>query len=221
MQSWGPGILSFEAVNVNFGYFVQHIGPMKKHYWFFLIPPSGPASGSWRCWKMLSWGPGIQSFEAVIMNLGYLGQHTSSKKKTLWVLFNSTFRASFRPKKVLEIAVLRPWHPELWSCKHESRIFCSTYWLYEKHYWYFLIPTFKASFSLMEVLENAVLRPRHPKFWSCKHEFREFGQHTGPMKNIVGSFYTTLRASFRLMEMLENVVLRPCHPEFWSCYNEF
>ena len=141
MQSWGPGILSFEAVNVNFGYFVQHIGPMKKHYWFFLIPPSGPASGSWRCWKMLSWGPGIQSFEAVIMNLGYLGQHTSSKKKTLWVLFNSTFRASFRPKKVLEIAVLRPWHPELWSCKHESRIFCSTYWLYEKHYWYFLIPT--------------------------------------------------------------------------------
>ena len=141
MQSWGPGILSFEAVNVNFGYFVQHIGPMKKHYWFFLIPPSGPASGSWRCWKMLSWGPGIQSFEAVIMNLGYLGQHTSSKKKTLWVLFNSTFRASFRPKKVLEIAVLRPWHPELWSGKHESRIFCSTYWLYEKHYWYFLIPT--------------------------------------------------------------------------------
>ena len=141
MQSWGPGILSFEAVNENFGYFVQHIGPMKKHYWFFLIPPSGPASGSWRCWKMLSWGPGIQSFEAVIMNLGYLGQHTSSKKKTLWVLFNSTFRASFRPKKVLEIAVLRPWHPELCSCKHESQIFCSTYWLYEKHYWYFLIPT--------------------------------------------------------------------------------
>ena len=81
MQSWGTSILSFEAVNMNFGYFVQHIGPMKKHYWFFLIPPSGPASGSWRCWKMLSWGPGIQSFEAVIMNLGYLGQHSSSMKK--------------------------------------------------------------------------------------------------------------------------------------------
>ena len=80
MQSWGTSILSFEAVNMNFGYFVQHIGPMKKHYWFFLIPPSGPASGSWRCWKMLSWGPGIQSFEAVNMNFGYFGLHTSSLK---------------------------------------------------------------------------------------------------------------------------------------------
>ena len=74
-------IQSFQAVNMNFGYFVQHISLNKKHYGYFLIPPSGQASGSRRYWKMQSWGPGIQSFQAVNMNFGYFGQHTSSMKK--------------------------------------------------------------------------------------------------------------------------------------------
>ena len=144
MKSWGPGIQSFEAVVMNFGYFVQHTGPMKKHYWYFLIPPSGPASGSWRCWKMLSWGPGIQSFEAVIMNLGYFGQHTSPMKKHYgYVLIAPSGQAS-GPR---------------------------TYWPYEKTLLVLFYTTLRASFRLMEMLENAVLRPCHPEFWSCYNEF--------------------------------------------------
>ena len=81
MQSWGPGINSFEAENMNFGYFGQHTSSMKKYYWYILISSLGQASGSRRCWKILSWGPGILSFEAVNMNFGYFGQHTSSMKK--------------------------------------------------------------------------------------------------------------------------------------------
>ena len=41
------------------------------------------------------------------MNIRYTGQHNSSIK-TLWVLFDTTFRARFRLRKVLENAVLRP-----------------------------------------------------------------------------------------------------------------
>ena len=38
---------------------------------------------------MQSWGPGIQSFEAVNMKFGYFGQHTtSSMKKPLSVHFD-------------------------------------------------------------------------------------------------------------------------------------
>ena len=94
-QSWGPGIQSFEVVNMNFGYFGQHTRCMKKPYWLFLLPPSGQASCSRRCWKRHSKGTGIQRFEAVIMNIRYTGQHNSSIK-TLWVLFDTTFRASFK-----------------------------------------------------------------------------------------------------------------------------
>ena len=110
MQSWGPGIQSFEVVNMNFGYFGQHTRCMKKPYWLFLLPPSGQASCSRRCWKRHSKGTGIQRFEAVIMNIRYTGQHNSSIK-TLWVLFDTTFRARFRLRKVLENAVLRPSPP--------------------------------------------------------------------------------------------------------------
>ena len=54
LEGLGPGIQSFEAVNMYFGYFGQHTSFMKKNYWYFLIPPSGQASGSIRCWKMQS-----------------------------------------------------------------------------------------------------------------------------------------------------------------------
>ena len=84
MEAWGPGMRSFEALDMNFGYFVQHSSPLKKHYWYFLIPPSRPASGSRRCCKMQSWGPCIHSFEAFNMNLGYFVQHTSHMKKRYW-----------------------------------------------------------------------------------------------------------------------------------------
>ena len=72
MQSPGPGIQSSETVNTNFGYFGQHTSSMKKHYGYLFISPSGQASGSIRCCKIQSPGPGIQSFEAVDMILGYL-----------------------------------------------------------------------------------------------------------------------------------------------------
>ena len=81
IQSRGPGIQSFKAANMNFGYFGQHTGSVKEHYWYVLTPPSGQTSGSRRCWTLQSRGPGIQSFQAVTMNFGYFGQHTSSMKK--------------------------------------------------------------------------------------------------------------------------------------------
>ena len=83
MQSRGPGIQSFEAVNVNFGYFGHHTKAMKKHYGYFLIPPSGQASGSIRCRKMQSQGPGVHSFQAVNMNFWYVGQHTGLLKNNM------------------------------------------------------------------------------------------------------------------------------------------
>ena len=62
MESWGPGMHSFDASTLNFGEVVQHISPLNKHYWHFLIPPSGPALGSRRCWKLDSCSQGAQSY---------------------------------------------------------------------------------------------------------------------------------------------------------------
>ena len=41
MESLGPNINSFEANSMNFGYFVQHTSPLNRHYWYFVISPSG------------------------------------------------------------------------------------------------------------------------------------------------------------------------------------
>ena len=86
-----------------------------------------------------------------------------------WVgsFWGSTLRAALRLRKVLENAILRPWHPEFWSCNHEFWVLCSSYWPYEKTLLVLFDTTLRASFRLMEVLENAVLRPWHPKFLSC------------------------------------------------------
>ena len=76
-------------------------------------------------------------------------------------------------KKVLENAVLRPWHPEFSSCKHEFWV-C---WLASKLYkkvWVLFDTTFRASFRLNKMLENAVPSPWHPEFSSYKHEFWVF-----------------------------------------------
>ena len=81
-----------KLLNMNFGYCVQYRRPLKKHYWYFLIPPSGPASGSRGCWKMESGGPGIQSFGAFNINFVYFAQHTCPLKKTLLVFFDATPR---------------------------------------------------------------------------------------------------------------------------------
>ena len=51
MECWGPNIHSFEAISMNFGYFVQYTSPLNRNYWYFVISPSGPASGR-RCCKM-------------------------------------------------------------------------------------------------------------------------------------------------------------------------
>ena len=76
-----------KLLSMNFGYCVQYKRPLKKHYWYFLIPPSGPASGSRGCWKMESWGPGIQSLEAFNINFGYFVQHTCPLKKNIISIF--------------------------------------------------------------------------------------------------------------------------------------
>ena len=46
---------------MNFGEVVQHTTHLNKRYWHFLIPPSGPASGSRRSWKLESCSQGAQS----------------------------------------------------------------------------------------------------------------------------------------------------------------
>ena len=109
-----------------------------------------------------------------------------------WVgsFWGSTLRAALRLRKVLENAILRPWHPEFWSCNHEFWVLCSSYWPYEKTLLVLFDTTLRASFRLMEVLENAVLRPWHPEFWSCKNEFWVFCSTYWPYeKNIIGSFW--------------------------------
>ena len=138
-----------------------------KKLWYFLIPPSGQASGSISFWKMQSPSLGIQSFETVNTNFGYFGQHTSSMK-TLWVLCDATFRLN----KVLEIPVPRPWHPGFSSCKHEFWVFQHT--SSKTKLWALFDTTFRASFRLNKVLKNLVLRPWHPEFWSCWHKFGVF-----------------------------------------------
>ena len=52
---------SFDALTLYFWKVVQHISPLNNHYWHFLIPPSGPTSGSKGYWKMESSGPGMHS----------------------------------------------------------------------------------------------------------------------------------------------------------------
>ena len=130
-------------------------------------------------------------------------------EKTLLVLFDTTLRASIRLMEEFENAVLRPWHAELWSCNNEFWVFCLSYRPYEKTLLVLFDTTLRASFWLMEVLENAVLRPWHPEFWSCSHEFQVFCWTYWPYeKTVMVLFHTTLRASFRLMDVLENAVLR-------------
>ena len=140
MWSWGPGIQSFEAVIMNFEYYVQHTEPMKKHFWYFLIPPSGQASGSRSCWKMQCWGPGIQSLEAVFMNFGYFVQNTGPKKKHFWYFFtppSGLASGSWRGCK------MQSWGPDIQS--FEAVFMNFGYFVQhtgpkKKHFWYYLTP---------------------------------------------------------------------------------
>ena len=108
MQSWGPSINSFEAFNMNFGYFVQYTSPMKRHYWYFLIQPSGSALGSKRCCNMESWGPSNHSFEAFNMKFGYFVQYTSPLKRHYWYCLISP--------SGLASASRRSYKMESWGC---------------------------------------------------------------------------------------------------------
>ena len=81
MESWGPGMHSFDASTLNFGEVVQHISPLNNYYWHFLIPPSRVASGSRRCLEIEAWGPGFHSFEAFNMNFRYFGQYNNPWKR--------------------------------------------------------------------------------------------------------------------------------------------
>ena len=83
IESWGPGLHSFEASKHEF-WVLCSMWPLKKHYWYFLIPPSGPASGSRGCWKMESRGPGIQSLGAFNINFVYFVQQTEALWKNVF-----------------------------------------------------------------------------------------------------------------------------------------
>ena len=88
MECWGPNIHSFEAISMNFGYFVQYTSPLNRHYWYFVISPSGSASGR-RCCKMDFWGLSINSCKLLTWILGYFVQYTSHLKRHCWYLLTS------------------------------------------------------------------------------------------------------------------------------------
>ena len=103
METWGPGVHSFEAFHMISGYFVQYASPLKRHYWYFMIQPSGPPSGSRRCCNVECWGPNIHSFEAISMNFGYFVQYTSPLNRHYWYFAISPSRpASGRRCYIIE-----------------------------------------------------------------------------------------------------------------------
>ena len=57
---------SFEALDMDFGYFVQHSSPLKKHYWYFVYHPLGQPQAQKGVGK---WSPEgrIHSFETLIL----------------------------------------------------------------------------------------------------------------------------------------------------------
>ena len=112
MQSQGLGIQSYQAVNMIFWYFVQHTSPNKKHNWKFLISPFEPALGSLRCLKIQSWGPGIQSFEAVDEFWGICLIYLPSDKN-IFGTYDNTFSAIkkikiYRKRLTFHLVELRP-----------------------------------------------------------------------------------------------------------------
>ena len=146
MLSWGPDINSFEAFNMSYWYFVQHTSPLKRHYWYFIIQPSGPPSGSRRCWNMECWGPNIHSFEAISMNFGYLVNILA-----LWI----------------DIIVIL-WYHLQGQLEAESVAKCSSVALSINSLklltWIFGI--LDTTLRLKKMLENEVLKLWHPQFWS-------------------------------------------------------
>ena len=50
LRPWNPQFLSLSHDVLCY---VQNTRPLKNHYWYFLIPLSGPASGLRRCWEIL------------------------------------------------------------------------------------------------------------------------------------------------------------------------
>ena len=131
MQSWGRSIDSFE---MNFGYFVQHTSPMKKHYFYFLIQPSGPASGSRRCYNMESWGPSNNSLEALAMNFGYFSMLSLWKDIIGFFLYHpSCWRKCWK---------MESWGPSIHSFKAFNmnfEYFVQYTSLLKRHYWLILI----------------------------------------------------------------------------------
>ena len=112
---------------MNFGYFIQHTSTLRKSYWYFLIPTSGPASGSRRCCKMQSWGPCIHSFEAFNMNLGYFVQHTSPVKNIIGI-FSSKPQGQLQGQKGVVI-----WSPAAVA----STVFKLLMWILGILFWVF------------------------------------------------------------------------------------
>ena len=128
MDSWGPGMYSFDAAStMNFGEVVQHISPLNNYYWHFLIPPSGPTSGSKRCWKMESWGPGMHSFDASTLNFGEVVQHISPLNKHYW---HFLIPPSGPPSGAKRSWKMESWGPGMHSFDASTLNFlgsCSTY----------------------------------------------------------------------------------------------
>ena len=73
----------------------------------FGVAPSGLPSGSRRCWKMVSWGTTIQSFEALNISFGILSNIPALWKNVAGIP-HTNLRASVRLRKVLENGFLIP-----------------------------------------------------------------------------------------------------------------
>ena len=125
IESWGPGLHSFEASKHEF-WVLCSMWPLKKHYWYFLIPPSGPASGSRGCWKMESGCPGIQSLGAFNINFVNFVQHTGPLKKTLLVFFDATPRPVSGSRRCRKMG---SWGHGIHHCK----AFNTDFWYFVQH----------------------------------------------------------------------------------------
>ena len=126
MESWGPSMHSFDASTMNFWEVVQHTSPLNKHYWHFLLPPSGPALDSWRCWNIEAWGPGLHIFDASTMNFRRVAQHTSHLIKHYWNCLIPPLGSASDSRECWKIEA---WGPGILFCylNHEFWRSCSTY----------------------------------------------------------------------------------------------
>ena len=177
MESWGPGMHSFDALTLNFWEIVQHISPLNKHCWHFLVPPSGPTSGAKRCWKMESWAPGTQSFDSSTMNFGEVVQHTSPLDKHYWYFLVPPSGPTSGTKVCWK---MESWGPFDTSIMNFGEVVQLTSPL-NKHYWHFQIPPSGPASDSWECWNIEAWGPGLHSFDASTMNFGEVVQHTSPL----------------------------------------